>query len=195
MDEPFGSVDEIVRSSLREEVKSLQQVLSKTICFVTHDIEEAFYLANRIVLMSKGRVEFSGIPADIIFDDNSRFTEEFFKTRGFAAYLNVYKVSDIKLLSAPMEQSSGFRKNITVHLDDTLMEAVRLMLVNNMDFVNVTDGTENVYSLKLSQVFQRVEELSQIQAEEIAELEIEMEVSMAEEIPNLNNRSQRTATY
>ncbi|MGM2901129.1 ATP-binding cassette domain-containing protein, partial [Bacillus cereus group sp. BC7] len=54
MDEPFGALDPITRDSLQEEFKNLQKELGKTIIFVTHDMDEAIKLADRIVIMKAG---------------------------------------------------------------------------------------------------------------------------------------------
>ena len=56
LDEPFGALDPITRTEIRNEFRSLQQRLRKTMVFVTHDIQEAFLLATRIGLMKDGRV-------------------------------------------------------------------------------------------------------------------------------------------
>jgi len=56
MDEPFGALDPITRESLQEEVKKLQKKLKKTIVFVTHDMEEALRMADRIVFMNAGKI-------------------------------------------------------------------------------------------------------------------------------------------
>ena len=56
MDEPFGALDPITRSELQMEFKKLQQRLSKTVVFVTHDVREALLLGSRIALMEEGRL-------------------------------------------------------------------------------------------------------------------------------------------
>lgn len=56
MDEPFGALDPMTRAGLQQEFKRLQQRLSKTVLFVTHDVGEALLLGNRIVLMESGRL-------------------------------------------------------------------------------------------------------------------------------------------
>ena len=56
MDEPFGALDPITRDSLQDLVKDLQERLGKTIVFVTHDMDEALKLANKIAIMSEGKV-------------------------------------------------------------------------------------------------------------------------------------------
>ncbi len=62
MDEPFGALDPITRLELQKEFKRLQQELSKTVVFVTHDIQEAFVLATRIGLLYGGKLVFIGTP-------------------------------------------------------------------------------------------------------------------------------------
>lgn len=57
MDEPFGALDAMTRSALQEEMIHLNQKLGKTIVFVTHDIFEAFRIADRIAVMHKGKLE------------------------------------------------------------------------------------------------------------------------------------------
>lgn len=56
MDEPFGAVDEITRKGLQEELLSLQEKTGVTIVFITHDIDEAFKLGSRILIMKEGRI-------------------------------------------------------------------------------------------------------------------------------------------
>ncbi|WP_350346843.1 ATP-binding cassette domain-containing protein [Agromyces sp. G08B096] len=67
MDEPFGAVDPIVRTELQDELLRLQRELGKTIVFVTHDIDEAFRLGDRVVLLRSGaEVVQIGTPAEIL---------------------------------------------------------------------------------------------------------------------------------
>ena len=65
MDEPFGAVDPLTRTKLQQELKTLHGRLNKTILLVTHDIDEAFLLADRILLMREGRIIQLGDPADL----------------------------------------------------------------------------------------------------------------------------------
>ena len=76
MDEPFSSLDPISRENLQSELKDLQKKLKKTVVFVTHDMDEAFKLADRIVLMNKGEIVQIGTPNDI----RLKPAEEFVKT-------------------------------------------------------------------------------------------------------------------
>ena len=78
MDEPFGAVDPIVRADLQSELNRLQRELGKTIVFVTHDIDEAFLLADQVVIFRKGGViAQAGTPAQILADPADDFVASF----------------------------------------------------------------------------------------------------------------------
>lgn len=66
MDEPFGAVDAIVRETLQDEIARIAQRLRTTILFVTHDVDEALRLADRIAVMRAGRVEQHDTPVQIL---------------------------------------------------------------------------------------------------------------------------------
>jgi osmoprotectant transport system ATP-binding protein len=70
MDEPFGALDPLTRSSLQKEFAELKTRLAKTVIFVTHDVREALLLASRIALMDKGRVVLLETPAGFASSDN-----------------------------------------------------------------------------------------------------------------------------
>ncbi|MEC1266951.1 osmoprotectant ABC transporter ATP-binding protein OpuCA, partial [Bacillus subtilis] len=77
MDEPFGALDPITRDSLQEEFKKLQRTLNKTIVFVTHDMDEAIKLADRIVILKAGEIVQVGTPDEILRNPANEFVEEF----------------------------------------------------------------------------------------------------------------------
>lgn len=77
MDEPFGALDPITRNSLHEEFIHLNQKLNKTILMVTHDMEEAFKLADVIILMNKGKIVQSGTKEDLINNPANEFVSSF----------------------------------------------------------------------------------------------------------------------
>ena len=78
MDEPFGAVDPIVRAQLQREFAKLQRDLGKTVVFVTHDVDEAIVLGDRIaVLESGGRLAQLATPADLLAKPASPFVADF----------------------------------------------------------------------------------------------------------------------
>lgn len=77
MDEPFGAVDPITRAQLQRWLRQVQRDVKKTVVFVTHDINEAFLLGDRIILMKEGEVVQNGSPADLLRNPASDFVREF----------------------------------------------------------------------------------------------------------------------
>jgi osmoprotectant transport system ATP-binding protein len=77
MDEPFGALDPITRDALRGELARIHRATAKTILFVTHDIDEALQLADRVVILHEGRVVQEGSPRDILERPAGAFVGEF----------------------------------------------------------------------------------------------------------------------
>jgi osmoprotectant transport system ATP-binding protein len=77
MDEPFGALDPISRNVLQEELLELQKKVQKTIIFVTHDMDEALKMADRVVLMRQGRIEQLGTPAELQNSPATEFVRNF----------------------------------------------------------------------------------------------------------------------
>ena len=76
MDEPFGALDAITRTRLQDELLNIQRKLRKTILFVTHDIEEALRLADRIIVMNMGRIVQMDTPLTLLTRPTNRFVEQ-----------------------------------------------------------------------------------------------------------------------
>jgi len=77
MDEPFSALDPLIRSKLQDELRSLQQRVRKSILFVTHDLDEALRLGDRISVLEGGRIMQSGTPADIMLRPANSHVAEF----------------------------------------------------------------------------------------------------------------------
>ncbi|WP_208589571.1 ABC transporter ATP-binding protein [Gracilibacillus suaedae] len=77
MDEPFSALDPISREKLQEDIIDLQQKINKTIVFVTHDIQEALKLADRICIMKEGKIVQLGSPKEILTNPVNDFVRDF----------------------------------------------------------------------------------------------------------------------
>jgi glycine betaine/proline transport system ATP-binding protein len=77
MDEPFSALDPLIREHLQDELIALQQRLHKTIVFVSHDLDEALKIGNRIAIMEAGRVVQFGRPEDIILSPVNDYVRQF----------------------------------------------------------------------------------------------------------------------
>ncbi|MCY9376260.1 choline ABC transporter ATP-binding protein OpuBA [Bacillus sp. T17B1] len=131
MDEPFGALDPITRDSLQEEFKKLQKTLHKTIVFVTHDMDEAIKLADRIVILKAGEIVQVGTPDDILRNPADEFVEEF-----------IGKERLIQSSSPDVERVDQIMNTqpVTITADKTLSEAIQLMRQERVDSLLVVDG-------------------------------------------------------
>ena len=86
MDEPLGALDPIGRGLLKEELHRIFKALKKTVIFVTHDIFEASYLSENVVLISKGRIVQTGPFQDLITAPKSPFVSEFLESQRRATH-------------------------------------------------------------------------------------------------------------
>ncbi|MEN0643295.1 betaine/proline/choline family ABC transporter ATP-binding protein [Alkalicoccobacillus gibsonii] len=129
MDEPFGALDPITRDSLQEEFKRLQRSLDKTIVFVTHDMDEAIKLADRIVIMKDGEVVQFDSPEEILRNPANEFVEDFIgRERLLQGRPNVQTISQV------------MSKNpISISGKQTPANALKLMKQSRVDSLLVTD--------------------------------------------------------
>lgn len=77
MDEPFSALDPLIRTKLQDELLQLQKSIKKTIIFVSHDLEEALKIGNRITIMEGGRIVQSGTPEDIVLRPANDYVRDF----------------------------------------------------------------------------------------------------------------------
>ena len=101
MDEPFGAIDPINRERLQNEFLRLQQDIRKTIVFVTHDIDEAIKMGDRIAVLQKGgKLAQFASPADLLMYPASKFVEDFVGADRALKRLALQRVRDIDLWKA-----------------------------------------------------------------------------------------------
>ncbi|HXB91958.1 MAG TPA: ATP-binding cassette domain-containing protein [Puia sp.] len=83
MDEPFGALDPLTRAHVKKDFKELDELTAKTIILVTHDVQEAFELADRIFLLDKGKIIQSGTPDQLLFHPANDYVRSFFDDQRF----------------------------------------------------------------------------------------------------------------
>ena len=124
MDEPFGALDPITRDTLQDLVKELQQKLGKTFVFVTHDMDEAIKLADKICIMSEGQVIQFDTPDNILRHPANDFVRDFIgQNRLIQDRPNMRTVKDAMI------------KPVTVHADRSLNEVVKVMRERRVDTI------------------------------------------------------------
>ncbi len=106
MDEPFGAIDPINRSRLQNEFLRLQAELRKTILFVTHDVDEAIKMGDKIAVMRKGgEVAQFATPTELLMEPADEFVEDFVGADRALKRLALMRVKDVDLWEAPLTRA------------------------------------------------------------------------------------------
>ena len=134
MDEPFGALDPLTRESLQASVKAIQKETGTTILFVTHDMDEAFRLGDRVALMLDGRLAQVGTPLELIRSPADERVNEF--VGGTRAYLRELAVRCVRDSMRQDESADGD----AIAPGATLQEALGLMLEKRRDRLAVAGG-------------------------------------------------------
>ncbi len=130
MDEPFGALDPISREQLQDELKKLQASVQKTIIFVTHDMDEALKLADRIVLMKNGNIVQVGEPEELIRNPVNDFVREFIGEKHILRHPEDVSVEEIMLktpvvgelqmgLAKALQKMQEYKVNTLLIVDNT----------------------------------------------------------------------------
>ncbi len=130
MDEPFGAVDPIVRAHLQDELLGLQERMQKTIVFVTHDIDEAVKIADRVALLNVGGVlEQLASPDELLRNPSNEFVEAFIGEDRSLKRLALATVGDL-----------AFNQGPVVDLTASAAEAEKVMADCGSTWFGVTSG-------------------------------------------------------
>lgn len=130
MDEPFSALDPLIRREMQSELISLQHKLQKTIIFITHDVNEAFKLGDRIAVMKDGRVVQVGTPEEIIDEPANDYIEEF-----------IQDIDRSKVLQAEHVMTET---KVVAKTTDSLKSAVKQMRDNSLSSLFVVDEADRV---------------------------------------------------
>nr|WP_114424512.1 ATP-binding cassette domain-containing protein [Nocardioides houyundeii] len=139
MDEPFGAVDPVVRTRLQDEFGRLQRELGKTVVLVTHDIDEAVRMGDRVAIFADGgRLAQYGTPQEVLARPADEFVEDFVgATRGLRR-LAVTRIDEAHL--EPLEGVTAGQLGAAIDLDSTLEEALALMMRDDKSMIGVRRG-------------------------------------------------------
>jgi osmoprotectant transport system ATP-binding protein len=126
MDEPFGALDAITRARLQDELLAIQRRLRKTVVFVTHDVDEALRLADRIAVMRGGRIVQHDLPLAVIMRPRDDFVRQLLGTDDVMRHLSLVPVSSALAARAPGPDGDGLEP--AIQATDTLRAALSLLL-------------------------------------------------------------------
>jgi osmoprotectant transport system ATP-binding protein len=134
MDEPFGAIDPIARERLQNEFLRLQANIRKTVIFVTHDIDEAIKMGDRIAIMKQhGRVEQYATPAEILMAPANEFVEDFVGADRALKRLSLLRVGDINLWRAPNARPGQSTAEVRAELAHPDVEVPYALLVDDRE--------------------------------------------------------------
>ena len=149
MDEPFGALDPVTRATLQLELKRVHQSSGKTIVLVTHDIDEALLLADRIVLLNQGRVVQVATPLDLLSDPADDFVLDFVGRADLGIKLLSLKPVAPLVRRAPAPPGSPTLANTA-----SLREAVATLAVHGASVLSIVNQHQEVLgSLHAADVF------------------------------------------
>lgn len=138
MDEPFGALDAVTRGNITRDFLQLKALQNKTIVLVTHDIQEAFTLGDKVILMHQGKIMQTGTPTELLFNPANDFVQHFFEDDRLKLELIALKLKDIFPLLTDVANEGA------IFLDDdkNLWETVQ----------NMNENSENNYGISKSEV-------------------------------------------
>jgi glycine betaine/proline transport system ATP-binding protein len=140
MDEAFSALDPLIRADMQYELLSLQARMRKTILFITHDLDEALKIGNRVVLMKDGQVVQIGTPEEILTTPADEYVRRFVENVDKSKVLTAQSVLDkTSIVAHPEEephtvlhkmQNNNLSNILVVKHDDTLVGTLRAETVN-----------------------------------------------------------------
>lgn len=136
MDEPFSALDPISREQLQDDIVHLQEEIKKTIVFVTHDMDEAIKIANRIVIMKDGEIVQVDTPDQILRRPANDFVTDF---------IGEERLSQDSTM--PLARDLIVRRVVTSSPKRGLAEALHLMREKQVDSLLITDKIGNFYGM------------------------------------------------
>ncbi|GGG07555.1 MULTISPECIES: ABC transporter ATP-binding protein [Rhizobium] len=137
MDEPFGAIDPIARARLQDEFRQILSRVRKTVVLVTHDLDEAIRLGDRIAIMRDGRIVQYDTPDAILSRPADDFVSNFVGVDRAIKRLSLFSVAKAALAGPPPEAAASVAASIN------LRDALSLMVAGNTDILAVTaeDGS------------------------------------------------------
>ena len=145
MDEPFGAVDPLNRANLQNEFLKIQKQLKKTVIFVTHDIDEAMKMGDKIAIMSKGILRNFASPEDTLLSDDE-FVKSFLGSETYIKILSRFRVKE------HMRPQNG--ADIPYHADceANLRDVLAQMIEYGTDSMHVTEKGKITGTILLSDI-------------------------------------------
>ena len=139
MDEPFGAIDAITRTSLQDEILQLQRKLQKTILFVSHDVEEALKLADKILILQQGEILQYDTPWKILTQPANDFVRDLVGAEDIVRQLSLLRVANFMTPISLGERGLDLSLLPIIDQDSHLRHALSLLLKTGTDALKVVE--------------------------------------------------------
>ena len=149
MDEPFGAIDALTRAALQDEMLRIKNAINKTILFVTHDVEEALRLADKIVVMQAGQVVQYDTPHKILTEPVNDFVRELVGADDMVRQLSLVRVASVM---SPLPNNFVLNGTATIDANDDLKNALSKLLQTGAPSLAVLQENKPVGVLSLEKI-------------------------------------------
>lgn len=146
MDEPFGALDPITREELQDEFLAIQSDLDVTIVFVTHDVNEALKMGDRVAVLRDGELVQYDAPRDLLANPSDEFVE------GFLGEDRLFKQLRMMTVREVMSEETTDDASVAVDTDDDLQVAMQAILYAPEDYIAVRENGQRVGTLTKTNV-------------------------------------------
>ena len=146
MDEPFSALDPITRTELQEELFNIQREYKKTIVFVTHDMDEALNLADKICILKDGKILQYDTPENILKNPAGPYVEDFVGKNKIWSKPEMIRAEDVMITNP-----------VTVNPKRNVLQGIQIMREKKVDSLLVTDKTGILLGFITLEKIQRVE--------------------------------------
>lgn len=131
MDEPFGALDPITRKDIRKDFLELEELSSKTTIMVTHDVEEAFEMADLICILDQGKIQQLATPKELLFEPNNTFVKSFLADKRLQLELHALTLNDLSDFLPDLQTPPP--SPINIHSNTSVIEVIRIFTQHNFD--------------------------------------------------------------
>ncbi len=146
MDEPFSALDPITRSSLQDELLQLQEQYHKTIIFVTHDMDEAIKMADKIAIMDKGEIVQYGTPEEILRNPKNDFVKHFVGNNRIWTSPQYIKIKDVMM-----------KNPVTAKPNHSCFYCLNKMKMNKVDSLLVTNHDNKFLGILYAKILKDID--------------------------------------
>lgn len=156
MDEPFGALDPLMREQMQNEFLEIQSKIKKTIVFVTHDMNEAMKMGDRIAVFEKGRLAQIAKAQDLLENPENAIIDRFFGMNQFHLLLQSKLLKDVVKKQPDKKRTPSYHK---LSLDNSLIEAMQAFKQANCEQISLYDQDQYVGELQRKELMETLFEI------------------------------------